>query len=235
MLKTRTGVWTPPTLDFEEVWATDDMVAKRNLLRYWWTWFVIEQAEPPIRLAFDIGCGSGYGSRIMAEQHKDLVVCGIDDNEVALEIARQDYLIEGRTDYRRVNLDVSWIGHFYNARPQLVAAFDVFEKLLHRDAFLLFLTQFMHLEGLLLLAPSGDWWESSTTRLFAGSEPNRVSYAHEDVLDLLGRFFREVYTPSHPNFPGRDFLEQFWNAAKVSPRQGGGLIACRGPIRKGPT
>lgn len=230
-MKPRTDVWLPPTLDFEDACAGSDRLAQRNLLRYWWTWCLIERYD--IRLACDFGCGSGYGARIMVEQHPRLVVHALDDNEVALAIARQEYLVEGQTEYRQIDLDMDWLGHFHNVSPQLVVAFDIFEQLQSRDTFLLNLTHLLPEGGIFLLSPHGPAWSKNTTSLYV--DPRRVAYTRDDILDLLRRFFHEVLTPEQADFPSRDFLEQHWNTSKHEPRLGDELIACRGPIRKGST
>lgn len=223
----RTDVWVPEVLDFEEARELKKRTLTTRLLRYWWAWCVIHQTDPRPELVFDLGCGSGYGSRIMVEQHDNLVVCGLDSNEVALAVARQEFAIQGKTDFRRVNLDVEWIGQFYNMRPQVVVAFDLFERLVHRDAFLLYLSQMLPDSGQFLLSTENTLNRDTT---FRPDAPLHICYARSDLLSLLRRFFRVVRVYGQQDFPGKDWLDQV-NAKRRYPL-GKELIACAEPFKE---
>jgi len=220
------ALWVPDTLELDT--ATDKKTSDA-LARYWWAWYVAREAK--CLFVNDFGCGTGYGSRILAEL-PGREVRGYDINALALEVAKQEYPHE-KINWHRMNFDEDWQGLVEPADLHLV--FDVVEELRHRDLFLMSLAD-------LIAAHRGETWvlfslqcDYDQQRTIRGPRPPlAVGYSLTDFTRLLRRFFSVVIAYDSklnhldPGLPGVAFL----NKLNVSGLQfGRNYVACRESIK----
>jgi len=222
----RFDVWVPETLDFQEAIRLKKKNLIERLFRYWWAWCIVHEADPKVTEAFDLGCGSGYGARILCETNPGLIVYGLDANEVAIAVGRQEFRLDRQVSFRRVDLDRAWKGVVRNARPRLVTAFDLVERLSNRDTFFLALVHVMDDDGLFLMNTEGKFVHDSLTN-YTPDPPLKVRYSRNDLLPLLRKFFHMVMTPEHKDFPAKAWLDQVNENRRSA--LGHDLIACAGP------
>jgi len=225
-------VWVPSTLQPEGlIEAREDMLTAQRLVRYWWAWCVAKRMKAT--LIYDMGCGCGYGCRIMAEQQPhELRIVGVDKDEAALKMFTEKYDTEEAPDgisFQRMDFDMEWVDRFNSQKPQLITCFEVFEELAHRDLFLAGLAEVLHDEGTLLLAASGLAGHTTTR----GVRPMLVTYSKMDLEAMLKRFFGDVTTVLDAKFPSQDYIDGINNKldGTAANLMGGELFACSKPIR----
>jgi len=229
MSKTK-EIWTPSTLETEKLLEEqDDMATARRLVHYWWAWCVVKRAKAP--LVYDMGCGSGYGCRIMVEQQEhQMKAFGMDVDDDALVTARERYVVKdgpATTEFRRVDLDTDWMDLFHNMKPTVVTCFDLFEYLDNRDLFLDALTEVLSAEGTLLLSCS-----TICAGVYRSKGDAKLSFSAARLKGLLKRFFGKVYQLDDDKFPSKDYLDGINEGLfQTTPPLGVDLFACQDPIR----
>lgn len=137
-------------LQVEETLAAGDADGATCLARYWVAWDVARTLGVP--RAYDLGCGAGYGCRILLDAPSSPAVTGVDISQGALDESRGTWARDGvdaaAPKFVRLDLDdPSWrqaLGPPGSA--PLVTCFDVLELLRHRDLFLDALAQFLEPE-----------------------------------------------------------------------------------------
>jgi len=137
-------------LQLEETITANDAEGVRHLFRYWWA-FDVGRLMNTARV-HDLGCGGGYGSRILLEIPEVKRVVGVDLQPAALNMARGDYA-DPRLAWAEFHLENHWEDHKETAEPaDLIAAFEVFEMLKHREFFLEQAAAKLANDGVLLLS-----------------------------------------------------------------------------------
>lgn len=109
-------------LQVEDAAGKGDSEEASNLLRYWWAWTICKKVEAAC--VIDVGCGCGYGSRILAEQFSGQVYA-IDWDPELISHARKNYSADN-LEFRRINLDVPWAVQFPAA--DIVTCFHLLDK-----------------------------------------------------------------------------------------------------------
>jgi len=201
MTDERNDVWVPDTLQPEEAIKVNDLTAATALVDYWWAWCHVKRQE--VELVYDFGCDSGYGSRILIEDTKAFVQ-GFDGDTAALAYARGEYHQPSRNSFKRVDFDMGWAEILHNMAPQLIIAFDLLEKLKHRELFLEQVTEALDKGGWFFLSS----WNLRPVTGHRGKKPYRVGYSRSDLKHLLMRYFKEVFTLQDEGFPEAHYLEK---------------------------
>jgi 2-polyprenyl-3-methyl-5-hydroxy-6-metoxy-1,4-benzoquinol methylase len=182
-------IWAPDNLQLEEAADTADQATLQRLSHYWWAWRIIESHN--YRRIHDIGCGTGYGCKIMSVQHTEHEFHGWDKDNHALTIAN-DMFSEDQITYRRVNLDEDHSSLIKRGHePQLITCFHTFEALEHRDLFLYWVTQILADDGMFLcsvVSPNSVTCKSASLQRFM------VRIGKQDMKNILSMYFEEVST-----------------------------------------
>ena len=222
--------WFPSSLQFEVAAEKEDFGALYKLAQYWWAWVILEERWPASKdaaIVYDVGCGSGYGCRVMSVNHKDnIAIHGWDVSSDALRIANE--LHQNCINYRRVNLDVEFARFAKDKEVDLVTCFDAFEQLRHRDWFLQQLVRMMNDKGIFLVTirdPNG----LPTTTLT--SCPWEIKYSLDDAKNLLERYFDEVCVASYPGFPSATYFKTLDAKYDFPTTFSCRTLACIGPRR----
>lgn len=134
----------------------------------------------------DFGCGSGYGSHLMAEHCESIV--GVDIADDAIEFASQTYSRDN-LEYRRIgNIEVTPLP-FDDASFDTVISFQVMEHIEKVDKYLDEIHRVLRDDGVVVIATP-----DRSTRLFAGQRPwneyHVTEYGPADFeAKLAGKFF----------------------------------------------
>ena len=144
-------------LQLEDAASAGDQLGVSNLLRYWWAWTVLEASRRDSLSVIDVGCGCGYGTRILSEKLQGTVY-GIDGDPVLIGHAREAYAAS-ESLYRRINLKIPWAIQFPKA--DLIVCFDVLNAVDYGEFLLKEIVSALLPGGVLLISPAEkvDWDE----------------------------------------------------------------------------
>lgn len=136
------------------------------------------------RRVLDLGCGTGYGSAILAEAAKSVVA--IDISREAIAYAREKYSQPG-IHYLVANCNQLPVG---SGSQDLVVCFEVVEHLSEQERLLDEISRVLNRDGLLVI--------STPNRLYYTEERQEINpyhtheFDHEEFLSYLRRCFEEV-------------------------------------------
>ena len=165
-------------LQVEETLAAGDAQGAIHLARYWWAWQHVKGR------VWDLGCGCGYGTRILCEQKPNVsAVIGVDMERRGILLARSEFN-HPLTEY--VQADVGgfdWPTEL-DAPADVVVCFELLNRLSNPAVFLETLIKRMAPDGKFLLSlplsDTGDF--TSAVRVY----PRKLIFA------LLARYFARV-------------------------------------------
>lgn len=209
-------------LDLETYIAAGDLTAIHHLARYLWARELLPRGEANV---LDLGCGSGYGSHILAEARPDARVTGIDYDAQAVEHARRHHQLANLSF--AVGDPTAWERTIGSSRFDAIACFDVIEHVQHRELLLEAVVEHLHPHGELFFSTP---CASNTNNLKPGWEHHRIEYSTASLYDFLARYFSEVSLSEDPSFPGRPLFEGL-HARGVLYELRLNPVICRKPIR----
>ena len=177
-------------LQIEETLVAGDMEGAKSLARYWWAWSIItamERINGPLSSVADLGCGCGYGLRILSEDHAGTRFVGVDADREALNTARRDYGMSSNLVFGEVQLSDLWHEPITDYQYTVVTCFDTLEQNKHRDTLLEQTVNHMVPGGVALF--SGD-----LDRMITDPNPKDafIRYSSDMFLSLLRRYFKTV-------------------------------------------
>lgn len=191
-------------LQLEETADAGDEEGIRALARYWWAWTVLKGADTAGRdlLVWDLGCGCGYGARILAEEKEAQRrnVLGVDVDHSACLSCWRDYP-KANLQFIEFNLETPWDHPLLEQTPDVVVAFDFFEdSLKHRELFL---------EQLVSRAAPNSAFLLNAQHLYhprpdGYPQAAAVRYDAPTLHRFLSRYYQQVLLasalPDHPAF-----------------------------------
>lgn len=130
----------------------------------------------------DYGCGSGYGSYMLASVADH--VTAVDINENALNYAINHY--------KSTNLIFKTINEISDEKYDVITSFQVIEHVSDEKEYIIHLKKLLHPNGLLLLSTP-----DKKNRLFKFIQkpwyvPHFKEYTYKDLYNLLSIYFKEV-------------------------------------------
>lgn len=176
-------------LQIEETHKAGDREGAIHLFRYWWAFDVGRLMNPEV--VFDLGCGGGYGSRIMLEIPSVKKIVGVDGITEAVDTARSSYA-DQRLSFAAFNLENYWLEctnkDFAFPQADMIVAFEMFELLRHREFFLEQVVDTLNSDGVLLLSAN------FVNRKQCHSQPTDANfhYNRKTLERLLLRYFDRV-------------------------------------------
>lgn len=103
---------------------------------------------------YDLGCGSGFGSRILSVNGGAKSVFGVDRSEKAVRYARATYGGKGIT-FKVIDLEKG--RKFLDVRKKLVVAFEIIEHLYDQDGFVKFVKSLLSRDGIAMFSTPNDF------------------------------------------------------------------------------
>ena len=186
-------------LDLDTYIEAGDLTAIHHLARYLWARELLPQGETRV---LDLGCGSGYGSFLMAEARPAAHVTGIDYDAQAVESARQRHRSENLCF--AVGDPTDWNATMGGASFDVITCFDVIEHVQHRELMLEAIAQHLSPGGTLFFSTP---CASDVNILEPAWEYHRIEYSTASLYDLLARYFSEILRSEDEAFPRRSFFE----------------------------
>lgn len=181
--------------------ASGDLTAIHHLTRYKWAQAILRERSSA-ESVLDLGCGSGYGTFLLAEAQPHSHFLGVDYDPQAISEAVRRHALPNLTFATGDPTD--WEGTIGDTMHDIVTCFDVLEHVKHRELLLEGLTYHLRQDGWLLLSTpcahahnvlEPDW------------EHHRIEYAAASLYDLLRRYFAIVRRADEPSFPERRVFE----------------------------
>ncbi len=228
-------------LQIEETVQAGDRAGAQSLARYWWAWDMISNRNrkygnteiSTIKTVWDLGCGCGYGCRIMSEQN-DVDVIGFETDKRALNVAFEEFP-SPRLRFVEFFLENHWQHPAFTVKPDLVTCFGVLHLIRHRDFFMEQLAENLKPNSVCLFSAA------HAGRTLCHSAPPRedAAFFHYNTQILrrfLGRYFKTVVIPDNDKGmpPLFDKTNQ-WIAENRKPEErftvGDDCIFCADPIR----
>ncbi len=186
-------------LDLETYIESGDLTAIHHLARYLWARELLPSGEVRV---LDLGCGSGYGSFLIAQAHPDAHVLAVDYDVQAVAHAQEHHQL-GNLSFA-VGDPTDWDGTIGGSSFDLITCFDVIEHVLHRELLLEAIAQHLTPDGALYFSTP---CASDRNILQPGWEHHRIEYSTASLYDFLSRYFSEVVRSEDPTFPRRSFFE----------------------------
>jgi SAM-dependent methyltransferase len=212
-----------PGLTLADYARRGDLIGAHHLVRYLWAAEYLRRLQP--RRVLDLGCGSGYGSSLLAGVLPGSSVRGADHDAKAIGEARRAYGGSGASF--DVGDPLEWDATIGGASFDVVVCFDVLEHVEHREVLLEALVRHLDDDGLLLLSTPCC---RATNDLKPGWRFHRIEYAAASLYDLLRRYFGDVLGSDRDDFPNKDVFAGL-HAMGVEYALLMNPVICRGPIR----
>lgn len=188
-------------LDIERYLASGDLTAIHHIIRYRWALKVLKDLAPHASI-LDLGCGSGYGTFLLAQAHPQSSFLGIDYDTQAIAEANGNYSSPNLA--YRVGDPTAWSSTLGDTIHDVVTCFDVLEHVEHRELMLEGLAHHLRPDGWVLLStPCGH----ASNVLQPDWEHHRIEYSAASLFDFLRRYFAVVRRPEEPSFPARAIFE----------------------------
>jgi SAM-dependent methyltransferase len=204
--------------------------AVHHLARYYWATKVLSKCQPGRVL--DVACGSGYGSRILAEALPGFSITGGDYDSRAVEHATKTYGGLENLNYSPVDV-VTWRNPETEDRLadfDYIVSFDTIEHLLHREIALINFSEHLSPDGLLLLStPCGR----DEDLLNPGWEHHKIEYSYRHLFNIMQRFFEKVLIPDDGSLPELAFWKDVVNGRRQEYLLRCNPMVCSSPIRVG--
>jgi SAM-dependent methyltransferase len=188
-------------LELEPYLRAGDTAGVHHLLRYLWARTYL--ATKKVKLVFDLGSGSGYGSYLLAKHLPDTLVVGVDYDEKAVERSQGAYRAQNLV-FRAANLmrwDRSFLDPDSRVGGEALVCFDVLEHIEHREVFMRNTVEQMSSDAELLLSTPCGWVDDV---LAPDWEFHRIEYSSAGLYDFLSRYFGSVKGSDELDFPFRD-------------------------------
>lgn len=214
-------------LQIEETHEAGDQNGVYHLFRYWYAWVVAQQRLSKGATIWDLGCGSAYGARIMAEQHEDMRVFGFDNDPVAGD-ASIEYADQINLGFEQYDLDRFWapdVEDMGDQAPDLIVCYDLISFLRFREVFLLSLACAAEINNALVLFSTHI--VENTLDLTPAWREKKIDYCREFITSLLSRFFESVIPAGEPGFLAEDFRKKYCDYAGYP--VGEDIIICENP------
>jgi ubiquinone/menaquinone biosynthesis C-methylase UbiE len=177
-----------------------DRVAVHHLIRYQWARAAMGEGRAPQRI-LDVGCGSGYGSAMLATEFPDAEVVGVDYDPKAVGMAARRHQAPNLS--YRVG-DVTRWNESIGIEPfDHVVTFDTIEHVRHREIMLMNIVDHLEPDGAMLLSTP----TSSELTLEPRWPHHQLEYSYQALLDLLRRYFRVVLRPDDKSLPARSVFD----------------------------
>ncbi len=204
-------------LALEPYLAADDRAGIQALTPYAWAAEVLRCREPARVL--DFGCGTGYGSRLLAEALPEAQITGCDSDLRAIRVARQG---EPRSNLQYLGGDT-----LVEGRYEAIVCFDTLPYVRHREVLLQQFVEALEAEGCLLLStvigPELD---------LAGAKGGpRLHYSPAALYDFLARYFHTILMPDNDTLPCMDLFSEVINRGTARYATRMNPLACENPIR----
>jgi 2-polyprenyl-3-methyl-5-hydroxy-6-metoxy-1,4-benzoquinol methylase len=189
-------------VDIEAYLASGDLTAIHHITRYRWAREVLQDL-PSATSVLDLGCGSGYGTFLLAQSQPRSNFLGIDYDPQAVAAAQKSYSLPNLAF--RTGDPTDWRATIGGVVFEVVTCFDVLEHVQHRELMLENLVHHLRPDGWVLLStPCGH----ASNVLRPEWEHHRIEYSAASLYDLLRRYFAVVRRPEDPLFPARAVFEE---------------------------
>ncbi len=189
----------------------DFLVKAEHLARYLWAARFLRKHFNGQAVVFDLGCGSGYGTRILSESAKKAI--GFDYNQEFLNIAHSTYLCD-RTRFHLVDFNTLEGLRFHSLvggeRPDVAVCFEAIEHLIHPDKFLSRVFDALSRDRYFLCSIPNERWEPKKSgksrnpfhkHLFSFADSVRLlKDAGFQIVDVLGQPWPNVLLHLFPKF-----------------------------------
>ena len=201
--------------------------AIHHLARYYWAALVLAELAPGTIL--DVACGSGYGSRILADAVPQFKIVGGDYDKRAVEHATATYGGPDNLSYQPVDI-VSWQNPETgepSGRFDYIVSFDTIEHLLFRELALMNFAENLD-QSLLFSTPA-----RGENRLNPGWEHHKIEYSYRHLYNFVRRFFEVVKIADNGTLPKLDFWTDRVNRDGQEYLLRGNPMICENPIAIG--
>lgn len=197
--------------------------ALHHLSRYYWALDVIA-GERGVTKILDAGCGSGYGSYIIAKAFPHIQVHGIDYDAKAIATAKTAYSLPN-LHYLHGDLQmerIPFIQHPYKC----IISFDTIEHLNNREIVLENIVNLLSEDGIFLFStPCGH-----EQIVFNPKWPaHKIEYSYKLLYKFLRRYFGETVGADQIDFPKFDVFNKLIEA-NVPYNHTFNPVICRKPI-----
>lgn len=189
-------------LELEDYARRGDVCAAHHLVRYRWATRVLAETAGVSRI-LDLGCGSGYGSALLAEACPEACILACDYDPAAVAAARDAYA-SANVEFR-VGDVTRWAETIGRERFDAIVCFDVIEHVVHREIMMQNLVAHLAEGGSLLLStPCGD----PRTNLSPDWPAHRIEYSAASLYDFLARYFATILRPDSGPWPHREVFDE---------------------------
>ncbi|MEO8274923.1 MAG: class I SAM-dependent methyltransferase [Thermoanaerobaculia bacterium] len=211
-------------LDLETYIAAGDLTGIHHLVRYQWAREILRTWSPVTSL-LDLGCGSGYGSFLLAQALPAVRVLGIDYDPGAVAGASARFPLPNLSFVAGDPTD--WKSTIGDGEFDVITCFDVIEHVKHRELMMEGLVGHLRPGGSLLLStPCGH----AANVLVPGWEHHRIEYAAASLYDFLRRYFGRIERSDEAGFPARHVFEEL-HARGIEYLLHMNPVICSAPIR----
>lgn len=189
-------------LDFKSYARKGDLAGAHHLVRYEWLLRVLPEL-PGLKFILDAGCGSGYGSYLIAIRLQGLSVHGVDYDPNAIQSAISQYQ-SPNLSYAVGDL-TRWESTIGTKRYDAIISFDSLEHIPHREVMLESMVRHLDPQGFLFLStPCG----AAENRLEPEWPAHRIEFSTASLFDFIHRYFHVVIRPEDKIFPHRDIFKE---------------------------
>lgn len=194
--------------------------ALHHLIRYYWAVEVLRQSEKIIHV-LDLGCGSGYGSFILANSLPNAWVKGIDYDSKAIKNAEEKYKLDNLSYNQGDILKIKQVNKF-----DYIIFFDTLEHLSHRE---------IALEKIInMLKPDGELFISTPCGheedIFYPPWPaHQIEYSYKSLYKFLRRYFKVVIGAEQPGFE-KLYIFDLLNESGINYDHRMNPVICKNPI-----
>jgi 2-polyprenyl-3-methyl-5-hydroxy-6-metoxy-1,4-benzoquinol methylase len=222
-------------LQIEETHTAGDKNGVYHLFRYWWAYLVAGDIAVTKQTAiWDLGCGCGFGCRILAEL-PGAMVTGFDGDEMALKSAKSHHpherIVYLPSDLNRMAEKSSMFGLAVAHPPRVMTCFDTIEFLTHRELFLIGVVNHMPDDGVFLFSTPVNGVAVDYKPEWSAKH---VCYTQLTIEALLRRFFATVIHSHDEGFAHNAYRLKV-NEHVGDYTVGDNLYYCADPIKhKGP-
>ena len=203
--------------------------AIHHIARYRWAALVLGKMKPGRLL--DVACGSGYGTRILADALPDFTIVGGDYDPRAVKHATATYGGPRNLKYSPADV-VTWtspeteepIGEF-----DYIVSFDTVEHLLYRELAFVNFAEWLNKDGAFIFSTPAK----KENLLNPGWEHHKIEYSFRSLHNLLRRFFESVAVPDNGTLPELGFWTDVVNKENQEYLLRGNPVVCTQPIKIG--